>query len=114
MAGRTTTPNDRTTGGGMTALRDLSEKDFQRQVTDLAALFGWEVWHPWLSIHSPRGWPDLALCRPPRLILAELKREKGVTSPPQDRWLGLLAACPGVETFLWRPSDINTIAEVLR
>lgn len=93
----------------------LSEKEFQRQVVDLAAkIFGWETYHAWLSIHSPRGWPDLALCRPPRLILAELKREKGTLSPSQERSIGLLRACPGVEVYVWRPSDLDAIREVLR
>ena len=93
---------------------ELSEKEWLRQVVDLARILGWEPYHAWLSIHSPRGWPDLALCRPPRLILAELKREKGVLSSPQGRWIGLLRGCPGVEVHVWRPSELDAIAEVLR
>lgn len=92
----------------------LTEKEWSRQVRELAELLGWAVYHPWLSIHSPRGWPDLALCRPPRLILAELKTEKGKVTPAQGRWLGLLAECPGVEAHLWRPSDLDAITGVLR
>jgi hypothetical protein len=91
----------------------INEKDWQRQVVDLAGILGWEHYHPWLSIHSARGWPDLALCRPPRLILAELKTEKGKTTAAQDRWLELLGACPGVETYLWRPSDLEAIRDLL-
>lgn len=84
------------------------------QVVDLARLRGWATYHPFLSIHSPRGWPDLVLCRPPRLVLAELKSEKGKVSPDQERWLEMLGACDGVEAFLWRPSDFDRIVEVLR
>jgi hypothetical protein len=91
-----------------------TEKQFLGQVRQMAQIFGWTTYHPFLSIHSPRGWPDLALCRPPRLALAELKTEKGKTTPPQDEWLRLLSACPGVETYLWRPGDLDTIAQVLR
>jgi hypothetical protein len=91
----------------------ITEKDWMGQVLELASILGWECYHPWLSIHSPRGWPDLALCRPPRLILAELKSEKGKTTPAQDRWLDLLRACPGVETYLWRPSDLDAVRDVL-
>ena len=98
----------------MTGLPPLSERAFQGQVLDLARIYRWTVYHPALSKWSERGWPDLALCRPPRLVLAELKRETGKTSPDQDRWLGMLGACPGVETYLWRPSDLDHIAEVLR
>jgi hypothetical protein len=91
----------------------ISEKEFQRQVLDVARIYGWSVYHPMLSKWSERGWPDLALVRPPRLLFAELKRENGKTTDHQDRWLGLLSACP-VEVYLWRPSDLERVAEVLR
>lgn len=96
------------------AASDLTEKEWLRQVQDLARILGWETYHAWLSIHSPRGFPDLALVRPPRLILAELKRQSGKTTPAQDHWLDLLQRCPGVEVFTWRPADIERVAEVLR
>lgn len=95
-------------------LPPITEKEFQRQVLDLAGILGWSVYHPMLSKWSERGWPDLALIRPPRLVFAELKRENGKTTEHQDRWLDMLRACPGVETFLWRPSDFDGIATVLR
>ena len=92
----------------------LTEKDFQRQVLDLAKLYRWHAYHPMLSKWSEPGWPDLAMVRPPRLVFAELKSERGQTTSHQERWLALLGACPGVETYLWRPSDREHIAEVLR
>ena len=91
----------------------ITERDFQRQVLDLARLFGWTAYHPQLSKWSERGWPDLALVRPPRLIFAELKRENGKTSDYQDKWLALLGACP-VEVYLWRPSQLEEVAAALR
>ena len=42
------------------------------------------------------------------------KRETGKTTPHQDRWLAMLHACPGVETYLCRPSQLEQIAELLR
>lgn len=95
-------------------LDPLSERDFQRQVLDLAGILGWTAYHPMLSKWSERGWPDLAMVRPPRLVFAELKSEHGRPTPHQERWLALLGACTGVEVFLWRPSDLGRIAEVLR
>ncbi len=94
---------------------ELSEKELLRLVVDLAAIYGWRAYHPWLSIHSPRGWPDLALVRPPRLILAELKTRRGVLSPSQLEWGELLAAVDGVTYRVWRPADLDdgTIAEEL-
>jgi hypothetical protein len=41
----------------------LTERQFERQVRDLAALRGWKCHKHWLSIHSPAGWPDLFLYR---------------------------------------------------
>ena len=92
--------------------RPETEKGFQGWVLEYAHLMGWAAFHPWTSIRSAGGWPDLALCRPPRLVLAELKSERGPTSPDQDRWLELLRRCP-VEVYLWRPSDRDLITIVL-
>ncbi len=97
-----------------TALPPITEAAFQRQVTDLARILGWSVYHPQLSKWSERGWPDLAMVRPPRLVFAELKRENGKTTEHQDRWLGLLRGVPGVEVYLFRPSDLEQVAAVLR
>ena len=98
----------------MTTAAAITEKDWLGQVVELAGVFGWTTYHPWLSVHSARGWPDLALIRPPRLVLAELKSEKGKTTPAQDHWLDLLAECPGVEVFVWKPSDFDRVVDVLR
>ena len=45
-----------------------TEKEWSAVVADYARLRGWERFHPFLSIHSPSGWPDETLCRPPRLV----------------------------------------------
>ena len=92
----------------------ISEKAFMHQVRDLAHLLRWQTYHPYLSIHSERGWPDLTFIRPPRLVFAELKTQKGKTTEHQDRWLALLREVEGVECYLWRPSDWDSITEVLR
>ena len=70
----------------------IAEKDFQRQVLELAKLYRWHAYHPALSKWSERGWPDLALVRPPRLVFAELKSESGKVTEHQERWLGVAAS----------------------
>jgi hypothetical protein len=90
-----------------------TEKSFQGWVIEFAQWHHWEVFHPWTSIHSPQGWPDLALVRPPRFVVAELKSQKGKLRPAQARWLDKLERCPGVEVFVWRPSDRDEIGIVL-
>ncbi len=93
-----------------------SESAFQQAVLDLAALTGWRAYHTHNSRHSAAGFPDLVLVRPPRLIFAELKTEKGRASVHQAVWLDDLGAvaedCEPIEVHLWRPSnwpDITTI-----
>ncbi len=90
----------------------VTEAQFLRQVIDLASILGWSNYHPWLSRFSPRGFPDLVLVRPPRLIFAELKSETGKVTADQERWLELLRGC-GVPAVGWRPSDLDAIAKDL-
>jgi hypothetical protein len=92
---------------------EQTEKDFQRQVLDLCKLYRWRAYHPMLSKWSEKGYPDLTLVRPPRVIYAELKRDSGKLTPAQDEWAELLLACPGVEYYVWRPSDFDAIAKTL-
>lgn len=124
----------------MTRLDAMTEKAFQRQVTELAQLLGWH----WVHVsHSPqvnrgivtryttpthgtlgKGWPDLMLIRErdQRLIFAELKSEAGKVSPEQERVLDVLRALDGrlaavasplIEVFVWRPHDIEEIERIL-
>jgi hypothetical protein len=94
--------------------RAIPEAMLMRQVLELARLRGWADYHALDSRGSEPGWPDLALCRPPRVVFAELKSETGRVSAAQRRWLDLLGQCPGIETHVWRPGDWPRIVEVLR
>ena len=92
----------------------LSEKAFRQQVLDLARLLGWKAYFTWASLHSPAGFPDLVMARPPRLIITELKSEAGAFTVAQEAWLEALAGCPGVEVYRWRPSDWDGIVQTLK
>ena len=87
----------------------LSEKDFQRQVIELAELNGFLVYHTHDSRKSAKGFPDLVMARTERVVFAELKTEKGLVSREQWLWL---AALPNA--YVWRPSDWDSIVKVLR
>lgn len=91
----------------------MPEVAWQRMVCDLAELRGWRWHHQHYSKRSPAGWPDLVLVRGPRLVAAELKSERGRVRPEQRVWLDALAAVPGVETYLWRPSAWAQVQAVL-
>jgi hypothetical protein len=90
------------------------EASFQAAVVELAILRKWLVHYNSDSRRATAGLPDLILLRPPRLVIAELKTEKGRLSPEQAAWLAGLAKCPGVEAFVWRPRDMDEIEGVLR
>lgn len=92
----------------------LSERDWQQRVVDLAHLRGWKHFHAYSSRRSTAGWPDLAMVRTGRLVLAELKTERGQVSAEQRQWLDLLGTVAGAEVHLWRPSDWPTVQQVLR
>ena len=92
---------------------DVNEKQLDAAVRELATLFGWLRYHTFDSRRSPRGFPDLVLVRPPRLIAAELKAENGRLTAKQAEWLDALGRCPGIETYVWRPQDLDHVASML-
>jgi hypothetical protein len=96
-------------------LAPLTEKAFQGQVIGLAKTLGWEVYHPFLSVFSERGWPDLSMVHEGRgrLLFAELKSDTGKLTKHQEKWLRLLRAA-GAECYLWKPADFDSIVEILR
>lgn len=96
----------------------ISEKEFQEQVRGLARLLGWHVYHPHDSRRSPHGYPDLTMVHAGlrSVVWAELKAERGRLTADQQVWLYSLAQCRDefVGVFVWRPSDFDTIEDVLR
>lgn len=95
-----------------TNIPPITEKAFQAQVVALAHALAYRTYHPWLSIRSERGWPDLAIFREGRFLLAELKTDKGKLTDKQQEMLAALEAA-GVEVHVWRPRDWDTIVEIL-
>jgi hypothetical protein len=105
--------------------KQVSEWEFQVAVGKEAQSRGWHVHYTrrtgfkgkngkWRAM-APAGWPDMFMVRGERAISAELKADyvpaKG--TPEQEAWLADLARVPGVETYLWRPRDAESIREVI-
>lgn len=90
----------------------ITEKDWQARILDIARMYGWATYHPFDSRRSTPGWPDLTLVKPPRLIFAELKTERGRLTPQQRDWLTWLDAC-GQTVTVWRPSHMAQVVAVL-
>ena len=101
----------------------MTEAELQTEVLKLGKLYGWLTAHfrpAWTSkgYRTPvqgdgKGFPDLVLVRPPRLIFVELKSMRGSLDKDQRRWYGHFKGCPGAETYLWKPSDLLEIAKIL-
>jgi len=102
--------------------QDTSEKVFQDQVIQIANTCGWDAHHikpakygaTWKT-DGLAGMPDLILIgqRGQGIIWAELKTRTGKLSETQERRIGQLLE-NGQEVHLWRPNDVDKIAERLR
>ena len=77
-------------------------------------LFGWLCYHTHDSRRSEPGFPDIVMVRPPSVLFAELKTDTGRVTPAQRMWLEALGRCPGIEAYVWRPSDFDAIVERLK
>jgi hypothetical protein len=93
----------------------LSEADFQRRLMDAARLAGWLCVHyrpgktqrgRWVTpMSGDKGAPDLLLAKDGRVLLAELKTDKGRPTLEQQAWLAEL----GAHGRLWRPAQWEAV-----
>jgi hypothetical protein len=105
----------------------LSEKQWQGFVVDYARVMGWKAYHHsdsrkavkrggeliMVGDADAKGLLDWMMVRPPRVLFVELKREDGKMTPEQTECFAKLSRCPGVEVYLWKPSDRTEVQRVL-
>jgi len=90
------------------------EKAWQADIVDTATRLGWQLrYHTFDSRRSTPGFPDLVLCRAPRLIFAELKSDNGRVTPDQWQWIDELGSCGPPEAYVWRPEIRDTVDRIL-
>lgn len=94
-------------------LAEKPESEYQAEIVKLARTLGYRCYHTFDSRKSEKGFLDLVLLKPPRLIIAEVKTEDGKLSKEQLEWYGALCLCPGVEVYVWRPRDWNEVIRIL-
>ena len=94
----------------------MTEKCLQECVRRTALVFGWLHYHTHNSRRSELGFPDSVMARGERIVIAELKTERGKLSPHQESWLAALRLVPGVEVYVWRPEAWHSgeVERVLR
>ena len=109
--------------------RPVSERSFQAAVIDLARRLGWLVGHhhdsrrqiapgKYVGDRDAAGVPDLILVRGNRIVLAELKAEKGKLRPAQRTWIDALRAVESdaagrVLVKVWTPNSWDEIERLL-
>jgi hypothetical protein len=91
-----------------------TEEGFLQSVRALARTLGWQMYHTRDSRRSDPDFPDLVLCRPPRLVIAELKVGRRQPTEGQLIWLLTLADCPPCEAYAWWPKDWPEIEACLK
>jgi hypothetical protein len=116
----TRAPDGRDTAGrvGENSGRELldskiTEKAFMALVIRYSQLRGWLCFHTYDSRRSQPGFPDLVLVGHERLIFAELKSEKGRLRKEQKAWLAELEKTDSTEVYVWRPSDFESVTQIL-
>jgi hypothetical protein len=95
-----------------------NEASFEQTVEDMAALFGWHLYHTRDSRGSKAGFPDLVMTKKGRLVFAELKQVGKKPTAAQWVWLkllGLVETATGgiVLVRWWTPEDWPEIERVL-
>lgn len=95
----------------------MPEEDLLIAVETEATLGGWRYHHirraDLAQQQGDPGWPDFLALRGGRIVVAELKAAQGRVEPAQQAWLDAWAAA-GAEVFVWRPTDLARIREVLQ
>lgn len=88
----------------------MTEADYVTRIIDTAHTLGWHVAH-FRPARTSRGWrtpmqgdpgfPDLVLARNGRVLLVEIKTNRGRIRHQQRAWLDAL----GPHATVWRPRD---------
>ena len=100
----------------------MSEAELQRRIATMAAQYGWLYFHDADSrknsvkigdVKLGKGFLDTVLCKPPRFLIVECKREKGQLTKEQWIWLQALRDS-GIDAQIWRPSYLPDIEEILK
>jgi hypothetical protein len=104
-------------------MKPYTGSKLQEQIIDYAHIYGWTVAHfrPAMTKYGYRtpvsadgkGWPDLFLIKPPRIVVFECKSQYEKTSPEQDKWLELFKACIGDDCRVVKFSDWDEITKIL-
>lgn len=101
---------------------DADETAFQQRVVDFARTAGWKVNHTyrgkvgkgaWRTNTTSKGFPDLQLLKPGRLVVLELKMPGNEPTPEQKEWIAWFQTVEGCEAYVVWPADWDEIVDLL-
>ena len=84
----------------------MSEAELMANVRQLCRTLGLLCYHTYDSRRSEPGFPDLVIVGS-RVIIRELKTERGRVRPEQRAWLDALSRA-GQDADIWRPRDLHS------
>ena len=91
----------------------MSENDLLLSITHgtrknpgLCKVYGLRFYHPYSSLKSSSGFPDLVIAGR-SVLYRELKSQKGRLSPAQVAWLADLDRA-GCDVGVWRPASVRS------
>lgn len=90
-----------------------TEKEFQASVIEEAKANGFRVYHTHDSRRSEKGFMDLVIAKPGRVLVSELKIGGNTPAVDQAWWLGVFQSV-GIPAHLWYPRDMDRIRQILR
>ena len=122
MAGSPTAGYGEVAGGPLTpqVARSISEGALLETIVGLAEAYGWKAHHVLDQRHYAKrigtGFPDLVMVNEGqrRLLVAELKSQRGSVSDAQWEWLWSFYSLGFVEVYLWHPSDLDEAQRTLQ
>lgn len=107
----------------------MKESDFATYVEDLLRLYRWR-WVHYRPARTEKGWRtaltghkgllDYIAVRPPRLLVFEIKGDKGKVSSEEQEWIDDLIGCYTIDAFsttkwgvpevkVWYPKDFDEL-----
>lgn len=94
----------------------MTEKALQEAIRQTCQAYKKLYYHTHRSEHSPAGFPDTVICDPltGRLLFAELKRAGKRPTAAQQEWLEGLGQVKTVDTYLWRPCDLDRAIAIIQ
>jgi VRR-NUC domain. len=97
----------------MSTATTMTERQLQDAIIEAAKRMNWLCYHVYDSRRSVPGFPDLVLLKGQRMMVLELKTDKGRVRPEQHVWLDAFVQA-GITAKIIRPADLDDVLAQLQ